>query len=70
MPKLLETLHATPFQPFTMHLADGRSAHVKHPDFIARSGSEVVVVTTDEDVTHRVIDLNLVSELKVVGPYA
>ncbi len=30
-------MHAQPFQPFTVHLVDGRSYLVKHPDFISVS---------------------------------
>jgi hypothetical protein len=30
-------MHAQPFQPFRVHLVDGRSDLVKHPDFIAVS---------------------------------
>jgi hypothetical protein len=30
-----EALHAAPFRPFTLHIADGKSVHVPHADFIA-----------------------------------
>jgi hypothetical protein len=33
--RLLELLHAAPFIPFTIHLADGRALRVQHPDFVA-----------------------------------
>ena len=32
---LTNTVHATPFRPFLIHMADGRSFLVPHPDFIA-----------------------------------
>ncbi len=32
---LRSTVHAVPFRPFLIHLADGRTFHVPHPDFIA-----------------------------------
>ena len=28
---------ATPFRPFTLHMADGRSFPVPHPDFLSMS---------------------------------
>ena len=31
-------LHNQPFQPFDLRLADGRSLHVPHPDFVAAMG--------------------------------
>jgi len=33
-------LHTTPFKPFVMRLADGRSIPVEHPDFamVTRAG--------------------------------
>ena len=30
-----DAMHRQPFLPFTVHLVDGRSYLVKHPDFIA-----------------------------------
>ncbi len=32
-------MHEAPFQPFTIHVADGRALHVPHPDFIAIMGN-------------------------------
>ena len=37
-------LHNQPFQPFDLRLADGRSLHVPHPDFVAVSSRRVVVI--------------------------
>jgi hypothetical protein len=39
-----EALHNQPFQPFDLRLADGRSLHVPHPDFVAVSNRRVVVI--------------------------
>jgi hypothetical protein len=41
-------LRRTPFQPFAMKLADGRSVAVKHPDFVAVGPRIVVVVDADD----------------------
>jgi len=67
--RLRNATHAIPFQPFTVHLIDGRSYLVKHPDFIALPapprGRDLAV--HDEDCPHW-IDLNLVVELQPAIP--
>ncbi|MFI5458856.1 MAG: hypothetical protein ACHRXM_25795 [Isosphaerales bacterium] len=67
--QLRNATHAVPFQPFTVHLVDGRSYLVKHPDFIALPapprGRDLTV--HDEDGPHW-IDLNLVVELQPAIP--
>jgi hypothetical protein len=65
----LRKLHrARPFQPFTMHLADGRSVHVAHNDFLAQSPSGRTVVVYQPDETSEIIDLLLVVSLAVATP--
>lgn len=44
----LRSLTSNGFRPFTLHLSDGRSFEVPHPDFIAISRRIVVVIGTDE----------------------
>ena len=53
-----------PFQPFVIHLADGREVPVVHREFMitAPSGRTVVVMKPDESVN--IIDLLLVSDLE------
>ena len=55
---------AKPFQPFTMHLADGGEVTVKHPDFLAYSGGRTAFVGY-EDGDFDIVDLLLVSRLSV-----
>ena len=54
---LKELLHTAPFVPFTVHVADGKSYSVEHPDlvwftqggrtmFIATGGEKFVMVDT------------------------
>jgi hypothetical protein len=54
---------ATPFKPFTLNLADGRSVTVRHPEFMMMTpgGRTVVVATGDDSV--EIIDLLLVTSL-------
>lgn len=60
----IKTLHeARPFRPFTIHLADGSSVEVPHPELMWRTqgGRTVFVNTSGEDVA--IIDLLLVTKL-------
>ncbi len=59
-------VHAAPFVPFVLHLADGRAAEIPHPDFIAVTGpGRHVIVTYTTRSGWSVIDLLLVTELEV-----
>lgn len=62
------TLHQQPFRPFTIHLADGRAFHVRHPDFVAQSPSGQTVIVFQTDESYSILDLPLVSELEVHAP--
>jgi hypothetical protein len=54
---------ATPFKPFRLHLADGTSIGVDHPELLWRTqgGRTVFVNSGGEDVT--IIDLLLVTKI-------
>jgi hypothetical protein len=69
--KLREVMHAAPFQPFTIHVADGRSAHVPHPDFIALMGNgrTAIVTSPNEEATpsYLLIDVPLIMQLEIQG---
>jgi hypothetical protein len=68
--RLREVMHAAPFQPFTIHLADGRSLAVPHPDFIAIMGtgrSIVVTSPTEKMPSYSIVDVPLITELEVHG---
>jgi len=61
---------ASPFQPFVIHLADGRSFRVMHRDYllISPGGRTAIVYHTDEAFS--ILDLLLVTELTVEAPTA
>ena len=67
-PMTVEQLHiahrASPFRPFTIRLADGRSFLVKHPDFLSRSPSGRTIIVHQDDDSYSVLDLLLVTELE------
>ena len=64
----LRKLHREqPFRPFRIHLADGRSLAVPHPDFlwITPNGRTAAVFSTDDDAFD-IVDLLLVTSLEVL----
>jgi hypothetical protein len=58
-------LHRQPFQPFVIHMADGRRTPVKHMDFVllAPSGREIIVYQPDN--SWQVLDVPLITRLEV-----
>jgi hypothetical protein len=62
----LRAVHrATPFRPFTIHLADGGRLEVPHRDFLSHSPSGRTVIVYGKDESFGVVDLLLVTELSV-----
>ena len=58
-------LHAQPFRPFQIHVADGGRIPAKHEDLVALAptGREMIVYLPDGD--YQVLDLLLVTRLEV-----
>ena len=63
--KMHEAYNAQPFQPFVLHLADGRAIPVFHRDFIMVAPSGRTVVIQQPDDTLNIIDLLLVTDLEL-----
>jgi hypothetical protein len=65
--KHLKELHgARPFRPFVLHLADGRSRLVRHPEFMAFLGNGRTVFWADTSGDHfELIDLILIISAEV-----
>jgi len=63
--KVRDFYNAQPFQPFVMHLADGRQIPVQHPEFIATAPSGRTVSVYQPDDTLNVVDLLLVTDLEM-----
>jgi hypothetical protein len=51
---------ARPFRPFTVHLADGRSLRVRHPELLAFSVSGRTISVAAPDDAFEIVDLLLV----------
>jgi hypothetical protein len=56
---------AQPFQPFMLHLADGRDVKVKSPEFMSFSPSGRTIAVHEADESLRIVDLLLVTEAHV-----
>ncbi len=54
-----------PFQPFIIHLADGRQLPVHHREFIATAPSGRTLVVYQPDDSFNIIDLLLVTDLEI-----
>jgi hypothetical protein len=54
---------AKPFKPFTIHLADGRSLAVTHPEFMALSPSEKNITVYQADSAAHTVNLALVTDV-------
>ena len=64
----LRAMHFTrPFQPFRIHLADGRQVDVEHPEFLAHTPSGRTIMVAKPDETFEVIDLLLVTSLERIN---
>ncbi len=65
--KLREILHAQPFEPFTIHVADRRRVAVPHPDFISLDPRGRIVHVFHKDGRSEFIDCTLVTSLEHNG---
>lgn len=46
--RIRELLHATPFRPFVIRMADGREYRIDHPDFVLAAASDVPQVVIED----------------------
>ena len=61
----LRKIHqARPFKPFALHLADGRSLEVRHPENMAYAGPARTIAVFAEPDAAEIIDLLLVTSLR------
>jgi hypothetical protein len=58
-------LSSAPFRPFLVHLADGRTIPVPHPDFVLTTGQgRTAIISRPEDDWFTIVDLLLISHLE------
>lgn len=63
--ELQSVYRAQPFQPFVLHLADGRAVRVAHPEFVALSPTGRNAVVYTKDGAFEIIDVMLVTSIEV-----
>ena len=64
--ELRERLHTVPFQPFTVHTADGHAIEVPHPDFVAITGTgRTAFITFEKKPFFVAVDVPLITHLEV-----
>ena len=59
-------LHAQPFRPFLIHVADGGRIPVKHEDFVALAPTGREVFVYQPDGSWQIVDVMLVTRLQVL----
>lgn len=65
--QLLALQRAEPFQPYRIHLADGRNIDVHHPEFVARAPTGRAIIVYKPDDLFEIVDLLLVVSLEVLN---
>jgi len=65
--QIRQAYSARPFQPFVMHLADGRQIAVHHPEFMALSTAGRTIAISQPDGAFEIVDLLLVVSLEFAG---
>lgn len=63
--QLRNLYNAQPFQPFVIHLADGREIPVRHREFIATAPSGRTIIIYQPDDSFNIIDLLLVTDIEL-----
>lgn len=58
--QLQKKIHAVPFEPFRLDLADGRTLSVPHPDYIAHAPGTRTATVLNREGLAEVVDLSLV----------
>ena len=56
---------ARPFRPFTIHLGVGRDLRIDHPEFLAPSPAEDIVIIFKPNGGFNIVDVALVTDLDV-----
>jgi len=66
--QLRSAYRATPFQPFTIRMADGRSFPIFHPELLSFSPSGRTVVVQQPNDSISILDVMLMAELEFAPP--
>jgi hypothetical protein len=56
---------AAPFRPFVIHMADGRSFSIPHPDFLSISPAGTTVIVYQDGEEFSILDMLLMTEIEM-----
>jgi len=65
--EIRKLFEGTPFLPFRVHLANGKSVDVPHPDFMHLSPTGRRLIVDRPDDTFEIIDVLLVTSLETLS---
>jgi hypothetical protein len=65
-----EAINASPFRPFTVHVADQRKYTIKHPEFVAIGPQNRSLVIWHDDGGGSFIDMRMVTGIDIPPPEA
>lgn len=66
--RIRQLLHASPFQPFVIRMADGREYRIAHPDFVLAAASDIPQITIeDDDGCQHYLSVLLITSIERVG---
>jgi hypothetical protein len=65
--RIRNLLHATPFRPFTIHMADGKTYLVDHPDFVLAAPDLPNIHIEEPDGTLHTLSALLVTGVEIAG---
>lgn len=67
--RIRDLMHAVPFQPFMIRMADGREYRIDHPDFVLAAASDVPQITVESpDGSQHYLSALLVTSVEKIGP--
>ena len=59
---------SAPFRPFRLHLADGRSLEVSHPEYLTVFNKAPRIVVERDDGSYALVNLPIVTSVEVLAP--
>ncbi len=67
--RIRDLLHAAPFRPFIIRMADGREYRIDHPDFVLAPVSDVPQITIeDREGRIQFLSVLLITSIECVSP--
>ena len=66
---LREHYRERPFQPFRIHMSDGRQVRVDHPELMMISPGGVTAVVYERDGRHHFLAIDLITGVELSGEF-